>query len=199
MKATFGILFLFLLLNPFMVKASDLLNPDSERTYFFQLIGKFNNEAKPITDVKEILGWTTGRCFDLANPSSAYGALLFAQYVDLYNGPMFPPKDLRFFIVADPDRTIAADHYDKLELYERPWVESSIKSLVPEIKTEEFNGEWQSQYSELNYFMQIRKLDSYYIAVLKLNYDVDQKKNPNSPLLKKGDIFASCYFFKKVK
>ncbi|MGZ3771269.1 MAG: hypothetical protein ACXVCP_09605 [Bdellovibrio sp.] len=188
----------FMLINPVFAKAEQFLDPNSELTYFGQLIQKFN-EAKPITDLREILGWNAGRCYEFDNPQKPLGNLLIGQYADEDNGPMFPAKNITFFIGPSRENVLPANRWDNPSDEDKDLINDTIEKALSVVKKEKKNGEWVSwEETEFPNTFQIRKLNSYYVALIKINFDVDHVKYPNYKL-NKGDVAISCYFFKKVK
>lgn len=196
MKNKFSILLVLLILaNPFYTQAMQILEQNSKLSYFSQLILKFNN-AKSIIDISEILGWNAGRCYRYDETQKPYGEILIGMYTDDNNGPMFPSHDLKFIIAPRLEDALPANRYDNLGKDDESMISNAVNEAISNIRMDKKNGEWESSYME-NLF-QVRKLDSYYIGLGKINFDVDHIKYPWFPL-NKGDVWISCYFFKKLK
>lgn len=141
----------------------------------------------------EILGWSTGRCFFQNSPDTPKANLLVGvtKNANKDSGPGFPTKNVTK-IVSIEYSSQSADVFDHLTPEEEAEVTSivdqSFESTTEMIKVK---GSLSSTNTPGNLEYRVRANDQYIYMRAILTID--------NGSLKKGDAYASCYYFAKVK
>lgn len=157
-----------------------------------QLITYFSSGTVPLE--QEIKGLWSGRCYARTNPNSPSGSLLTANFTlpsrNENNGPLFPvTPSFNMGILGSLDTQ--ADTFDilspalRLEI-DRLHQSPDFKSLVTSV----LDGSLTSIYNNGNLKYVVRKYQNYFLAKT-VALRSDQSSHA-------GDVYASCYYFKKV-
>ena len=171
--------------------ASDLIEAAVDQ---FGEILKLYNQSPAATEV-QVMGWMSGRCY-MHDARTKPRPVLLAGYtknVDEDNGQMFPPQDVsKLTIIEHSSRSIPADYFDQMTTAQEEEVEDALNydfDNLTELKVEDGSLVSTSRTGGVQY--RVRVAPDYLVAeavVVKSN-----------DVIKTGETFAACYFFKKIK
>lgn len=147
----------------------------------------------------EVTGWWSGRCYGKESQNSPVGMLLLALSVTIppssndNNGPLFPPavptKSFNIVLANINQFGDTPDRYDNLTPDDKRRFENFIESDFKFYISTTAEGSLSSRNESGNLKYLVRKYQNYFITKVVFLRDQDTFKS--------GDIFASCYFFKK--
>lgn len=165
-----------------------------------KLIEHFDQSSLPT--FSEIEGWWAGRCYTQPNPNMPIATVLVARMLELppqdntNNGPLFPgptPKTvMNIGLIVSNGVSVPADFYDTLTPETSQQVEdvlqtADFQSIVARMDAKSII----STYDRGNLEFSLRKFNNYvFLKAAVLRDDRDHKA---------GNIYASCYFFKKIR
>jgi hypothetical protein len=150
-------------------------------------LGRLPSEA-------EVTGKWSGRCYLQKNPNSPIGALIlgmpsFSEPTDI-NGPLFPSQPI-FILVLISNESFSPARFDNLtESDSRELANLINSSAFSKLTTRVENGSLVSDNVEGNLSFLARSYQNYLLMQSVVIKD--------SESLKKGDVYTSCYFFKKL-
>jgi len=182
-----------------IVAMDELVDSDpiefSEEDDRLSILEKMYNEGASTT-IEDIKGWWSGRIVKVFSPNTAENALhiVESRIVGGDGGPALPPKTLnRSHIVGNKSKP--AEFFDSEENLEKS--RSNIEGYITKYFSTKF-GELivhgDSLFAEIdssNIRYEYRISGDYFVVKATL-----LKDNGN---MKTGDLFAYCYFFKKMK
>lgn len=183
-----------------ITNAADPVSFDGDSRYN-SLMNYFAAGMQP--SMAEVEGWWSGRCYSKTAMNEPKGQLLVATNVTKLppdstgNGPLFPaPAPTTTFNMAVIShyngQGAEAERYDNLSVSDRADVENFVKSdadfqnMAARIE----NGSLASDNTTGNLRFVLRRYSNYFV--------VENVIIGNDGVNVAGDVFAACYFFKKV-
>tara|TARA_B100001248_G_scaffold262141_1_gene256316 strand:+ start:7744 stop:8379 length:636 start_codon:yes stop_codon:yes gene_type:complete len=166
------------------------LMANSEKLSPFDQLAEYFHEAEEVSP-SEVLGWTSGRCFNDHSPDQpGPGLLVGVEYVDgLDRGPLFPNRSE--FKHAVLDSLYNANYYDQLNDHKARKIKLSIEKSFDDLSASySENDSMVSLYKPGNIKFKIRKFEQYILSELVVIQDTEKSKA--------GDKPSYCYFFKRV-
>lgn len=161
--------------------------------------------AEPFTDIQslfsqgnapapsEFIGWTSGRCYNHAQPSTPIASVLVAEtrQVGGEHGPLFPPKNVsKILLVSSPNSK--ADAYDAMTPSEKIQLEAMITTTFPSISEMKLTkNSYASDYVAGKLKYRLRKAGNYLLALNVLLEDAEG--------LMAGEVYFACYYFNKLQ
>lgn len=172
---------------------------------FHRLMQIYDQSRLPAT--AEMKGWFSGRCYRPQTPSTPFGVILVARVSsseDSSGGPLFPPREVHEYNIFGQGREGAeapGDYWDQMTPAKADFVENLLRqgAIHPSQRQNEaliaFVPEGNLVLSTRLYPTDVgvdpADLPGYFITRVHVWRDY--------PPYRAGQIFASCYFFKKVR
>ncbi|MFC1522990.1 hypothetical protein ACFL6Y_11335 [Elusimicrobiota bacterium] len=173
-----------------------LSDDKAKGSYFAQLNKLYDNGKLPTK--QELKGWFTGRCFDHGTPDYPTGNLLVGdeRMHEADSGPLFPPR-LEFRICSIDNNSASPDFFDEITPGTTLKIMQVLGSIYSQMSiAEEADNSLASKYKGGEFEFRVRKYKSYFVMrATRLTDTVDDK---GRIILKAGDAFSACYYFKKV-
>lgn len=165
---------------------------DAAQDQFLELERLFS--AAPAATWDDVKGWRSGRCYFANAHTQARAALLVSvsENGGGGDGPLFPPHSINKVFPVISDQGFRADRFDELTSDIVSEVQSIVTQGSHEIEEVVFNPDSLYSKNDLgNLGFHIRKSQEYLLLKSSVLRD--------GGAYKAGDVFAYCYYFKKVR
>lgn len=171
--------------------ASPMLDAKSGESIYEQLADIYAVSSLPIK--ADLENWVSGRCYMDDAKDKAMNSLLVGQYLTVggEHGPLFPPERLlKLMVIHSPSKS--ADDMDSLKKTNRETNQVIKRDIDSMSAAEVVDDAWRSVYEAGNLTYNIRiSGQGYFVGKMVVNKDVGSRKA--------GDVYAYCYYFKKIQ